>query len=248
MHRYFFEISYDGSDFVGWQYQANGLSVQECIETQLAILLQYPSAIVGCGRTDAGVHARQYYFHIDLKEQWTENLTFRLNLMLPKSVSIQSVSQVHEQAHARFDATVRTYEYRVHFKKSPFLYRYSSYLPRLTNSDFIHLESFAKVFLDFKEFYPFCKSNSDVKTYRCTIGESRWKNNGDEWIYEISADRFLRGMVRLVVGAQLNLLKGDLSLAEIEEALGTQRRLEKNYAAPAQGLSLSKINYPYISG
>jgi tRNA pseudouridine38-40 synthase len=248
MLRYFFEIAYDGSDFVGWQSQPNGLSVQESIETQLAILLQYPCTIVGCGRTDAGVHASQYYFHADFQNLWTDNLTYRLNLMLPKSISVHRVLKVDDGVHARFDAQQRSYEYKIHSAKSPFVYRYSTYLPLIKEDDFDKLQSFAQIFTDYEEFYPFCKSNSDVKTYRCKIGVSRWVKKEEGWMYEISADRFLRGMVRLIVGAQLNLLKGKITTAELISALRNQEKMEHNYAVPPQGLHLSKIDYPFISG
>lgn len=248
MYRYFFEISYDGTSFVGWQIQPNGLSVQESIETQLSILMQAPIHIVGCGRTDAGVHAKKYYFHADLPEKWSENYSFRLNLMLPRSIAIHKVMFVEDSAHARFDAISRSYEYSIHKEKSPFLHQFSSYIPQLKEEDFPKLQDIAPLFKEFDTFYSFCKTHSDVRTYACKIGVSRWKRVGQEWIYEITADRFLRGMVRLIVGAQLLVLKGDITEKEIRHALLNQERMSRSYSAPSQGLSLTRIEYPYISG
>lgn len=248
MHRYFFEIAFDGADYCGWQRQPNGISVQSTIEDLFSLIFRNTIKIVGCGRTDAGVHASQFYFHVDLSKKWDNTKLFGLNNMLPKNISIQKVIEVEPNAHARFDALKRSYEYHIHAYKSPFMGRFSSLIQRAQSFDLDQLNACAAVFLNYSEFFPFCKAHSDAKTMKCEISQSVWKKTEKGFVYHISANRFLRGMVRLIVGAHLNVIDGKIALIEIEDALQNQIKLDKNLSAPAEGLRLSEVVYPYISG
>lgn len=243
MHRYFFEIAYDGTDFSGWQSQNNAQTVQAEIESALFTLTRNQNRIVGCGRTDTGVHASQYFFHYDI-ESWNDTLSYKLNAILPKSITINSFSQVKQEAHARFDAKERQYTYFAHYDKNPFKQRFSSYIVSLQQVSLEQLNQVAKILFEFEEFYPFCKSNHDAKTLKCDIREANWIQTEDgSFQFKITSNRFLRGMVRLIVGACINVALGKTSSDEIIDALENQTRLSKSLSVPAEGLFLSKIAY-----
>jgi len=249
MEKYFVEIAYKGTSFSGWQRQNNAISIQEQFENAFSKLYNKEVSIVGCGRTDAGVHASQYYFHIELPNSSFEinDLIFKLNYMIGHDIVVRQFIPVHTEAHARFDATSRSYKYFVSFKKNPFtngqVYEYSqSGIP-----DFNKLNEAAQLLLNFGSFFPFCKTNSDVENYDCKLTVSNWENLDNDMIqYNISSNRFLRGMVRLIVGMCLNVSVDKISLDEVQDALEKQTRLAKPWAAPAEGLFLWNIQYPYI--
>ncbi len=248
MNRYFAEIAYRGDSFSGWQKQVNAITIQEKIEASFSRIFNTEIPIVGCGRTDAGVHASQYYFHVDLPEFdfKLEDLVFKINGMVGSDIIIKRISEVKSDYHSRFDAIERTYNYHIIFKKDPFrkgmVYEYDqSVIPDLKN-----LNKAADIVLKYSSFFPFCKSNTDVDTYECQITQSKWeKLESGEMIYSISSNRFLRGMVRLIVGMCINVSIDRLSIADVKHAFEDQVRLERSWSVPAGGLFLSRIKYPY---
>ena len=247
--RYFFKISYNGKAYSGWQYQPNAVTVQGVIEDVLAKLLRTSIPIVGCGRTDAGVHARSFYFHADMPEDALQSidLIFKLNQMLPHDIAIHDMMSVSKKAHARFDAITRAYEFDIHFKKSPFLFESSYYLPFHRNLKLDLLDRTAHLIQSGSEFAGYSKTGSDVKTTQCEMDHCRWIYHSDERItFHIGANRFLRGMVRLLVGASLNVALGKLDIDEFGQCLQSGKKPSLNWSVPAHGLFLTDISYPYI--
>jgi tRNA pseudouridine38-40 synthase len=237
-------LHYNGSAFNGWQRQPNDPSVQETLEIALATILNHAVELVGCGRTDAGVHARNYVAHFDTPNPLPENLLLRINKMLPKSISINTIRRVVETAHARFDAESRTYKYFIHFKKDPFLFDRSFWIH---SHDFNlgKMNSAAKRLLHYCDFKTFEKKGSDNKTSLCTIQSAKWEIlNAEEWCFTITANRFLRNMVRRITGTLLMIGIQRLSIEEMEAALNKRDVLEVNIAPPAHGLFLWQITYP----
>ena len=215
--RYFITLGYDGTDFHGWQIQPNGNSVQEELQKALSTLMRQPMEVVGAGRTDAGVHARQMVAHFDSDSAVDcQQLTYRLNRIVPRSMAVYKVEKVADDMHARFSAKRRTYRYFVHTRKDPFLRHYSYQLPY--SLDFNQMNKAACILLDYSDFGAFCKSHSDVKTTICKVTAAKWHQTApDEWYFEISADRFLRNMVRAVVGTLMDVGRGRLSLEEFRD-------------------------------
>ena len=247
--RYFFEISYRGSEYSGWQIQPNANSIQGEIQQSFSKLFKSKIDITGCGRTDSGVHARQFYFHVDLAELIdVEQIIFRLNKMLPAAISIHKIINVAENAHARFDANFRKYIYEMVGKKDPFSKDLTYHFPSFRLLDLDLLQSAGELILEYNTFYTFCKSNSDVKHYQCDIFESRWEISAEKHAisYHIAGNRFLRGMVRMIVGMCCNVAMNKLSLDEVKSALDKQNLLPKALSVPAHGLYLSEIRYPFL--
>ena len=249
MSRFFIEISYKGTNFSGWQRQDNAISIQEKIENTLSKLYNKSIYIVGCGRTDAGVHAKQYFFHVDLDEHRFSDidLNYKLDMMLGKDIAVRNVIQVHNDAHARFDAISRSYQYVISFRKDPFKYGLYYDYDQAEKPDLEQLYIAANLIKEYKAFYPFCKSNSDVENYNCDIRNIKWTQvSKDILVFEISANRFLRGMVRLLVGMCINVATNKLTLEELRSSMDSQQRLTRPWSVPAEGLFLSSITYPYI--
>ncbi len=249
MPRYFVEIKYDGTDFSGWQIQPNSPTIQETIEDALLKILKYKVDIVGCGRTDAGVHASQYFFHFDSNNPIDDkdHFLYKLNAIVKKDIAANRLIEVESDAHARYDATERSYQYFIHFKKNPFLRRSSFRYNYRGTPDLDVLNQAASVLLAYENFYPFCKSKSQVNHYRCKLYKSMWTiGTQNQYIYEVTANRFLRGMVRLLVGMCLNVSLGKLTLDQVREAMDNQKLLTPAWSVPPQGLFLSQIKYPYI--
>lgn len=244
--RYFLELAYKGTAFHGYQVQPDQITVQAQIEHALATILRVPTPVVGCGRTDTGVHAAQYYLHFDGPEGLDARFVHRLNGLVGVDIAIYKLHQVDAQAHARFDATSRSYDYFVGLQKNPFRRETAYFCPFHREVDWARMQAAAQVLLNYTEFKPFCKTRSDAHTYRCTLTEATWHNEGGQWRFRITANRFLRGMVRLVVGACLNVGRGKLDLDALIEAMDTQEPLKRPFAVPAQGLFLTDIHYPYI--
>lgn len=248
--RYFFKIAYDGTSYSGWQRQPNAMTVQEKIELSLTRLLssEYIS-IMGCGRTDAGVHASEYYFHTDLDTKMTlKDLKYKLNHVLPSDITVINIMATKEQnAHARYDAYSRSYIYHLHLNKNPFKEVYSTYYKQAKNLKLELLEETAAMLLKHNDFAGLCKSKSNVKTTICNLTESRWTYNPAEnsYAYHVTSNRFLRGMVRLIVGASIQVAKGKLSLKALEIALESGEKPYLVFSAPPQGLFLTNIKYPY---
>ncbi len=248
--RYFAEISYDGSDFHGWQRQLNTITtIQEVIEHWMSKLLRQPIGILGCGRTDTGVHARGYFFHFDTKEPVdTAYVHSKLNLILPKSIAVHRVFEVHDSANTRFDAYERSYIYRIRLEPNPFDRKFAWDHRIREPFNLEAMNEVASLLLEYDEFYPFCKEKSSAKTYICHLSRAEWRYNEQTRVYEflITSNRFLRGMIRLIVGACLYVESGKVRLDEIKEALDTQTRMKKDYIVPPQGLILFNIKYPYV--
>ena len=246
--RYFAELSYNGTNYVGWQKQPNGPSVQATINTALSTILRSEIEVLGCGRTDAGVHASKYYMHFDTDKAIMDNLTMRINKFLPKDIAFRRFILVKDAAHARFDATNRSYEYHIEYYKNPHKTDTAFYYPFAHQLDMRLLQDAAKLLIDYDEFFPFCKSHSDAKTMCCDIRECRWtlEEASDHLVFRISADRFLRGMVRLIVGMCLNVGLRKISLDHVQQAMDTQTRIDKSLSVPAHGLYLTNVEYPYI--
>ncbi len=248
--RFFARIQYLGKSYAGWQRQPNANSVQAEIEKCLSTIFREEIAIMGCGRTDAGVHAKKFYFHFETTQTDPTAHIARLNGFLPRDIVIEGIYQVPDEAHARFDANHRAYEYYINFVKTPFEIDTSWQVPlKGANIDFAKLTACADLIKQYGTFFPFCKSNHDAHTLDCTIYESRWERVGDSGlVYHIAANRFLRGMVRLIVGCSIRVATNKINLSEVQDALEHQTRIANAYSAPAQGLFLSEVQYPLSVG
>ncbi len=246
--RYFAELAYNGTAYVGWQRQPEGISVQEKLEETLSLLLRQPVEITGCGRTDAGVHASRYFIHFDFEGDFPEAFLRRLNKVLPRDIAVYRIFPVHPDAHARYDAFYRAYRYTITFRKDPFRTETAFFYPFPQKPDLKKMQEAAQLLLHYTDFYPFCKSDTDVDSMRCELKKAEWVfNEATELLtFEIAANRFLRGMVRLIVGACINAGTGKVSLDELKLAMDTQTRLKKSYSAPAEGLTLIEVRYPVI--
>jgi tRNA pseudouridine38-40 synthase len=245
MQRYLFEIAYNGSSFHGWQRQPNANSIQEAIENTFAKLHSGKEVpIVGCGRTDAGVHAKKYFFHVDLPEIADKQyLVFKLNRMFPKDIAVFNIIQVNKDLHARFDAKKRTYRYFIHQQKDPFKDGLSLYFPQELNYE--TMNSAAKLLLGKKDFGSFSKLHTDVKTNMCEVYCADWFISEKEIFFEISANRFLRNMVRAIVGTLIDVGMGKLTDNDIISILAAKDRQEASLSVPAHGLYLWDVEYDF---
>lgn len=245
--RYFVRIKYNGTHFHGWQSQKNTPeTVQGRIEAALAVFLPENPEIVGCGRTDTGVHASDYFFHFDVADYDPGQIKYKLNSILPKSIVVNHLIPVHDDAHSRFDASLRAYEYHLVESRDPFREHTSYHLPILDRLNFDDFQKAATLITQYEDFEAFCKNGSDEKTKKCTIFKSEWKKTENGFVYQIEANRFLRGMIRMIVGMCINVAKSHISLDEVKRALDTRSRLARDWSVPARGLFLSKVQYPYI--
>ena len=240
--RYFIELSYDGTPFVGWQRQSKGNSVQSCLEDALSILFRKPLNTVGAGRTDAGVHAYQLFAHVDLDEQFDQDLTLRLNKLLPKEIAVHNIFSVNQDAHARYDAVSRSYRYQITKEKNPFLQKRSYQFAKQLDLDLMNQA--AKILIFNKDFKCFSKSKTDVKTYICNIQHAYWQQNASELVFFIQANRFLRNMVRAIVGTLIEVGLGKISISDFEGIIASRDRSQAGYSVPAHGLYLEKVSYP----
>lgn len=249
MKRFFLELAYNGQAYCGWQNQPNGTAVQAVIEQAISTILRAEIPVVGCGRTDAGVHASQYFLHFDAPVPVPTNFVYRLNSFLPKDIVIYNLTEVSPEAHARFDAQKRSYVYKITGRRDPFNKGTITEIGQFKSIDFELLQETAQLFLKYDAFFPFCKTNSDAKTMNCKMFKSEWEVFPSEMQihYHVSANRFLRGMVRLLVGACLNVAQGKLSIAEVKMALEKQERIEKSHSVPADGLFLNEVHFPFLN-
>ena len=242
--RYFIELSYNGKMYHGWQVQVNEVSVQEIIEKALSVMLREAISVLGCGRTDAGVHASQFYLHFDSRQALDkEKLKFRLNSFLPKDIAIFRILNVKDEAHARFDAVSRSYEYRISLDKNVFNVDFSLQLHD-ENIDVIKMNEAADLLLNYKDFKCFSRSKTDVKTYECSITEAVWKQEGNRLVFYITANRFLRNMVRAVVGTLLEVGQNKKSLDEFIKVIESRDRTKAGASVKAKGLFLTRVDYP----
>ncbi len=248
--RYFIKLAYNGTRFHGWQAQPNAVTVQGTIEAKLALLLRADISIIGCGRTDTGVHAKEYYAHFDFEDNFPKNFVYRLNLVLPEDIVVYDIFEVEAAQHARFDAYHRSYEYHICFDKNPFEIETAwAYPHRAELLDLEKMQAAAAILMEFQDFNTFCKTNTDVKTTLCEMKRAVWvfDKKNRRLVFHISANRFLRGMVRLIVGMCINVGTGKVSLTELRIALENKQPLKFNHSAPAQGLFLTDIRYPLFS-
>ncbi|MGA1227053.1 MAG: tRNA pseudouridine(38-40) synthase TruA [Tamlana sp.] len=241
--RYFLELSYNGAGYHGWQNQPNAISVQEVIEKALSTLLGNKIEIVGAGRTDAGVHAKQMFAHFDTDFDFNESdLVFKLNSFLPKDIAIHNLFKVKPEAHTRFDALSRTYLYRVNLNKNVFNFDNAYYVKQDLDVDMMNEAS--KILFQYKDFQSFSKSNTDVKTYYCDIMKAEWFFKDDELHFVIQANRFLRNMVRAIVGTMINIGLGKIQAEDLHTIIQSKNRSEAGFSVPAHGLYLTNIEYP----
>lgn len=241
--RYFVWFSYDGTAYHGWQIQPNGNSVQEELQRALSTLLREEISVTGAGRTDAGVHARQMVAHFDFSEAIDlEQLAYKLNRILPQDIAVEKVEPVSDDMHARFSATSRTYHYYIHTKKDPFSRPYSTELHY--ELDFDKMNEAGRILMTYDDFGAFCKSHSDVKTTLCRVTKAEWVQTSEtSWYFEITANRFLRNMVRAVVGTLIDVGRGRLTLDDFRKVIEGKRRTEAGESMPANALFLENIRY-----
>jgi tRNA pseudouridine38-40 synthase len=242
--RYFIELSYKGTDFHGWQYQTNGLSIQQVLEETLSKRLRQPVTIMGSGRTDARVHARQQFAHMDLPVALPDpaELIHSLNQMLPDGIAIHRIFPVRPDDHARFSATARYYQYHIARQKSPFLANLVYlFQPDL---DVPLMNEAARILLITSNFRSFSKVNTTVAHFHCKLTEAEWRGNADHLVFHIRADRFLYGMVRAIVGTLLEVGQHRMSVAEFAAIVQAEDRTRAGRAAPASGLFLTEVSYP----
>ena len=245
--RYFIELNYNGTDFHGWQTQPNGITVQECLDKALSTYFRQDIVTLGCGRTDAGVHATQFFAHfdlIDLQEEIVVKGVTGINSLLPYTIAVKRIFKVANDAHARFDATARAYNYHLHFNKDPFKLD-RSWLYK-GNLDLEKMNKVAQILLNYTDFSCFSKSKTQTFTNNCKITEARFDKIDDALIFTIKADRFLRNMVRAIVGTMVLVGKGDIEIADVAQIIESKNRSKAGQSVPACGLYLVKIEYPFL--
>lgn len=242
--RYFIHLAYNGAAYCGWQTQPGLPTVQETLEQALITLLRQKIAVVGCGRTDTGVHASDYYAHFDVEEQEvdTTQLTFKLNSFLPQDIAVFGITAVAANAHARFDATARTYQYHVSDRRLPF--RQGLYSRIYFEPDIERMNEAAAVLMQYEDFTSFAKLHTQVKTNICHLSHAQWTREGDEWVFTIRSNRFLRNMVRSVTGTLLDVGRGKLSIDGLRQIIECKDRCAAGVSMPPQGLFLCKVEYP----
>ena len=243
MHRYFLRIAYDGSPYCGWQMQPNALTVQQKLQETMQLFCDLVGDTLGCGRTDTGVHAREFYLHFDCNEPIANESEFvyKLNRVLPESIAVYQVLKVGTTAHCRFDATSRTYEYYILQKKNPFIknawYNASDLNLQVMNEG-------CKLLMTYEDFTSFSKSNTQVFTNNCAITRACWEQKEELLVFTVQANRFLRNMVRALVGSLVDLGKQKYDLAHFKNIIESKNRSKAGLSVPAQGLFLTEVNYP----
>lgn len=243
--RYFIQFAYNGTHYHGWQFQPNAPSVQETLNKALSVLLNSTINVMGAGRTDTGVHASEMYGHFDFENPIdVPVLVHKLNSYLPKDIAIFDIILLHDAAHCRFDATKRTYEYHINTVKNPFLEGLSWYVNQ--KLDVALMNEAAQILLKHTNFQCFSKVNTDVSTFDCTVFEAYWKQEKDKLVFTISANRFLRNMVRAIVGTLINIGLHKITLTDFENIIASKRREKAGFSVPAHGLYLTDIYYDYI--
>jgi tRNA pseudouridine38-40 synthase len=245
MNRYFIYLAYSGTHYCGWQKQPNGLSVQQCLETALATILRRPTPLTGAGRTDAGVHARCMVAHFDREEPIEDltSLTEKLNRLLPKDIALDRILPVRPDAHARFDALSRTYQYVISDRKSPFNHEWVCRMS-FKGMDFELMNEACRALPGAKDFTSFSKLHTDNATNLCHISHALWEQEGDRRLFTISADRFLRGMVRAIVGTLFEVGRSKRTVSDFHRLIEARDRSLAGSSAPAKGLALTGIVYP----
>lgn len=246
--RYFFHISYHGFHYRGWQRQPKSISIQEILEQQLALFIKTKTTVVGCGRTDAQVNASQYFFHIDTQKTLKDDFADILNKKLPPHISVHDVIPVDDNQHAQLSATERTYYYFFHTVKDSFISELSSYYP-LKNLDFEKMQNALNILLNYSDFSGLCKTPDQHSTTQCTIKKAQIITNSAQTHVriEITSNRFLRGMIRIIVGKLLKIGTGLLTVQEFEHYIASKTTPKHLDMAYPQGLYLAKVTYPFLN-
>lgn len=244
--RYFIELAYNGTAYHGWQVQPNAVTVQELLNKALSTILRQPIETTGCGRTDTGVHATQFFLHFDLSMDYGPLTmdTRGLNSLLPYDIAVKRIIPVDADVHARFDATLRSYQYHVHFGKDPFKYGFSWLLRDRPEVELMNRA--AAIMMEYTDFSCFSKSNTQVFTNNCKISRAEWVDNGDSMVFHISADRFLRNMVRAIVGTLMMVGRKEIEPEAVRNIIESKNRGNAGTSVPACGLYLTEVKYPYL--
>jgi len=244
MQRYFIQLSYDGTNYHGWQVQPNGISVQEVLEKVLSVVSREKIALTGAGRTDTGVHASFFVAHFDAENQNlnSDKIIYNINCLLPGDIAVQNIYKVKADAHARFDALYRSYKYYLSKRKDPFNRFYAEKEAR--SPDLLKMNEAAALLLNYEDFTSFSRLGTDVKTNNCKVYEAKWTDEGSRLVFSIKADRFLRNMVRAIVGTLLEVGFGKLTIDDFCHIIELKDRGAAGASAPAKGLFLVDIGYP----
>lgn len=240
--RYFIEFSYNGKKYFGYQIQPNEITVQEELEKALSTILRHEIKTAGAGRTDTGVHAKKMFAHFDFEADLNENLPYQLNSFLPPDIAVKRIFKVKDDFHARFDAAFRTYEYYISMEKNPFT-RDSAWQMWKRNLDVEKMNEACKILFEYEDFTSFAKLHTDNKTNFCKIYKAEWEQNGTELKFTVSADRFLRNMVRAIVGTMVEIGTGKIQPEDLRRIIEEKNRNAAGTSAPAQGLFLVDVGY-----
>lgn len=247
--RYFIELAYDGTRYHGWQAQPNAATVQELLNKALTTVLRQPIEATGCGRTDTGVHATEFFAHFDDAMDHgpltMDGIGKGVNAILPSDIAIKNIIPVHNDAHARFDATLRSYQYHIHFKKDPFKHNYSWLIK--DRPDIALMNEAAAIIMEYTDFSCFSKSNTQVKTNNCKISRAEWLEINDGIVFHVSADRFLRNMVRAIVGTLMQVGRKAIKPEDVRAIIESKNRSEAGTSVPACGLYLTEVKYPFLA-
>jgi tRNA pseudouridine38-40 synthase len=240
--RYFIELSYNGKNYHGWQIQPDVISVQQKVNNALSILLQDEISVVGAGRTDTGVHASQMFAHFDVDQEFVENVVFKLNSILPEDIVVYNVFSVDQEMHARFNAVSRSYAYKICLGRDPFLLDFAWQI-HSQKFDLDLMNEAAKLLLEYEDFESFSKVKTDVYTFNCDITKAVWIEKENELTFHISANRFLRNMVRAIVGTLLEVGSGKKTVEDFRGIIESKSRSKAGLSVPAKGLFLTAIKY-----
>lgn len=242
MPRYFLELSYKGTAYSGFQIQDTGTTIQSVVTDALQTIFRQTFALTGSSRTDAGVHAQQNYFHFDTDLEISSRQVYGLNAVLPKDIAVHRIVPVASDAHARFQAISRSYRYSIHAQKNPFLTETAWLYPFPINIDALH--EAASILMEYTDFTSFSKRNTQVNNFNCQLSRSAWIEKDGLLVYEVTANRFLRGMIRGLVATMLKTGRGSLSMQGFREILEAKDCSKADFSAPAHGLCLMQVNYP----
>jgi len=242
--RYFIELSYKGTNYHGWQVQPNAISIQELLNKALTTIFRTKINVVGAGRTDTGVHAEQLFAHVDFKNEIDiKDAVYKLNSLLPNDIVVKNIMRTTETVHARFDAASRSYEYRIFLGRNPFLI---DTIWQLNNAklNIIKMNEASEILKNHTNFKCFSRTNSNVKTYNCDVRRAEWIQTNEMLVFYITADRFLRNMVRAIVGTLIDVGKEKLTLDDFKQIIESRNRCNAGTSAPAKGLFLTQVTYP----
>lgn len=240
--RYFIELSYQGKKYHGWQSQPDANSIQEEINKAISVVLQEEIVVLGAGRTDTGVHAEQMFAHFDTAQDLDINYVFKFNSILPEDIVIYTLEKVNDDKHARFNALSRSYQYKIWLGRNPFLLD-STWQIHCQKLDIKAMNDAAMILLEYENFQAFSKVKTEVKTFNCDVTEAKWIQNGNELIFHISANRFLRNMVRAIVGTLVDVGKHKISKEDFRNIILSKDRSNAGLSVPAKGLYLTEITY-----